>query len=64
MDYIIQFLKGEFIMSWLTDELLFYGGIAVAVGSLVMAILSFCILQIKKIRLNAQMDYEYGKKEK
>ena len=51
-------------MNWLTDEFLFYGGITVSVGSLVIAILSFCILQIKKTRLNAQMDYEYGKKEK
>lgn len=49
-------------MNWLTNELLFYGGMAVAIGSLIAAILYFCISQIGKVRLDAQLDAEYGKK--
>ncbi len=51
-------------MIWLTDELLFYGGITAAAGSFLIAVLYFCILQVKRIRLNTQLDTEYGKKEK
>lgn len=48
-------------MEWLTNEILFYGGIVAAVGSVVTAIIYFSISQIKKIRLNIQLDAEYGK---
>lgn len=50
-------------MEWLTDELLFYGGIALAGGALLLSIVSFLILQIHSIRLNGQLDEEYGKEE-
>lgn len=50
-------------MDWLTDEILFYGGMAVAAGSLVMAMLCFCISEINKLRLNIRLDAEYGKRE-
>lgn len=48
-------------MEWLTNEILLYGGIVAAVGSVVAAIIYFSISQIKKIRLNIQLDAEYGK---
>ena len=48
-------------MEWLTNELMFYGGIAVAGGSAVLAVLCFCVSQFNKVRLNIQLDAEYGK---
>lgn len=50
-------------MNWSVDERLFYGGIAVMAGTLLAAGIYVCISQIKKIRLNAQLDDEYGKKD-
>lgn len=50
-------------MDWLTNEMLFYGGMAGAAGSFVAAIIYFSISQIRKVRLNAQLDAEYGKKD-
>ena len=50
-------------MEWLTNEMMFYGGISMAVGSVVLAILYFCVSKINKIRLNVQLDAEYGKKD-
>lgn len=49
-------------MKELTNEMLFYGGIAVSVISLVMALLYFCLTQIKKVRLDTRLDAEYGKR--
>lgn len=49
-------------MEWLTDEIMFYGGVAVAGGSALAAIIFFCIFKVKKIKLNAQLDREYGKR--
>jgi len=43
-------------------DLLIYGGIAVAGASLLAGIVVITILWISKRRLNAKMDYEYGKK--
>lgn len=66
-DFIIgeYFGKGRnLIMTWLTNELLFYGGIAVAVFSIAVLIIGLCILKMKRIRLNAQMDKEYGEQKK
>lgn len=51
-------------MEWLTDEFMFYGGMALAGGTLLAGLLYFCISQIKKTRLNAQLDEEYGKNRK
>ncbi len=49
-------------MDWLTNEILFYGGIAAAIASLAAALLYFCITQIKKVRLDARLDAEYGER--
>lgn len=50
-------------MGWLTNEVLFYGGLGITGGSLLLAIISFCIFKIKSVRLNAQLDSEYGNKK-
>ena len=50
-------------MRWITDELLFYGGIAVAASSSLFASVGLLILQIKRKYLNAQLDMEYGERE-
>ena len=51
-------------MEWISDELLFYGGMAAAGCSLLAMILSLCMFQIKKVRLNARLDAEYGERKK
>lgn len=49
-------------MSWLTDEILFYGGMIVAGGSFLMAILYFCVAKVQAVKLEAQLNAEYGEK--
>lgn len=51
-------------MEWLTNEMLFYGGIIITIISLIIFIIYLCISQIIKIQLNTKMDMEYGEKEK
>lgn len=51
-------------MEWITNELLFYGGIAAAGCSLFAMVFCLCIFQIKKVRLNARLDAEYGERKK
>jgi len=51
-------------MEWLTDEVLFYGGLAIAIGSLAMAALFTVVLKMHMTRLNALFDREYGEKHK
>lgn len=51
-------------MNWLTNEILFYGGIILAGGSLLFAVIYFCVSRIKAVKLNAQLDAEYGNREK
>lgn len=47
-------------MDWLTNEILFYGGLILICSSLLLAIIYFCISKIKSVKLNAQLDAEYG----
>ena len=48
----------------MTDEILFYSGI-IAGGCVLLAALFYLgISRIKLAKLNAQLDAEYGKKEK
>lgn len=51
-------------MNWITDEMLFYGGIAAAGGSLLASIVCFAAFKIQKIRLDSQLDEEYGKENR
>lgn len=47
-------------MEFITDEMLFYAGIASAGCAFLMLIVYGCISQVKKIRLKACLDAEYG----
>ncbi len=51
-------------MDWLTDEILFYGGAITGGCAIILGGIYFCISRIKLARLNAQLDSEYGKREK
>ncbi len=51
-------------MEWMTDEWLFYGGLILGGISLLIMIFAFCIFQVKKVRLNVQLDVEYGERKK
>lgn len=51
-------------MSFITDEMLFYGGMTVAGGALFLLLIYGCISQMKKIQLNARLDAEYGERPK
>ena len=48
----------------ISNELLFYGGIVVIILTLIFAIIFYILLYIKKIKLNAKFDKEYGEKTK
>ena len=48
-------------MDWLTDEALSYGGMLVSACSLLLGIVDCVLPYIRKIRLNIQLDEEYGK---
>lgn len=49
-------------MNW--GELLFYGGIAVAAGAVLFGIAAFVTLRVKRRRLEAALDEEYGPRER
>lgn len=51
-------------MEWITNEMLFYGGILLAGISALLAIIFFCISKVKSAKLNAQLDKEYGERSK
>lgn len=51
-------------MEWLTNEVLFYGGLVITGGSVLSAIIYFFISRIKSVNLNAQLDAEYGARER
>ena len=51
-------------MDWLTNEVLFYGGIIITGCSILSAIIFLCVTKIKAVRLNAQLDAEYGERKK
>lgn len=48
-------------MGWLTNELLFYGGIIVAGGSVAAAAIYFILAYVRWTRLSIKLDEEYGK---
>lgn len=50
-------------MNWVTNEILFYGGMILTGCTLLSAIIYFCISKIKEARLNAKLDAEYGEKK-
>lgn len=42
------------------DEMLFYGGGAVAGAAVVVGIICFLVSRLRKAKLNARLDKEYG----
>lgn len=44
----------------IADEMLFYGGIAIGVIALVVGVVCIFLFKIRRIKLNAQFNYEYG----
>lgn len=51
-------------MEWLTNEMIFYIGIGIAVCSVLSSVIYFLLSQIRWIRMKVQLDEEYGKKYK
>lgn len=49
-------------MEWLTDGVLFYGGIGIAAASVVGILVSALILVVKKGKLDKRLTEEYGEK--
>ena len=47
-------------MEWLTDELLCYGGAALAGITMTAAVLYLLISKIQFLRLESRLDHEYG----
>lgn len=50
-------------MDWLTNEVLFYGGITVTVTSAVAGVIHFVASRFKALRLKTQLTAEYGEME-
>lgn len=50
-------------MEWLTDELLFHGGIIIAVSAGIIALVVTFVMIILGMRLGARLDAEYGSKK-
>lgn len=46
----------------LSNEVLFYGGIAVIVIAFILAIIFVSVYKINRIRITTQLEVEYGKK--
>lgn len=54
----------DIFMEWLTDEILFYGGLIM--GGIVLAalVVYLCVSRVGLAKLNARLDAEYGEREK
>lgn len=61
--YCKSYERGFRIMGWLTNEVLFYGGIIVAGCSVVAAVIYFSIAYVRWMRLSIKLDEEYGKRK-
>lgn len=51
-------------MNWLTNEIIFYLGVGITAVSFILGILYFCVSKINFMKLNAQLDAEYGKEDR
>lgn len=47
-------------MNWITDEFLFIIGISIASAALIIGLVSFVVYKIKKEKLKAIFEKEYG----
>ena len=50
-------------MNWLTNEIMFYSGMIVSACSLLMGLVYLSLSHIRRLRLDVQLDEEYGKRE-
>lgn len=50
-------------MDWLTDSVIFYGGLIISSASLLIAIAAIFVLRSRKKKLSAKLDEEYGRRE-
>jgi len=48
----------------IANETMFYGGLAVVAASVFAAVIAGFILVIRKMKLNARFDEEYGKRDR
>ena len=51
-------------MELLTNEVLLYAGLSVAAAAVLAAVVLVFVLRLKRRRLNAVFDIEYGKKRR
>ena len=51
---------GESGVGWFSDEVLFYGGIAVTACACIGAVIAVLILKIRTMHLKRHLDEEYG----
>ena len=49
-------------MSWLTNEQIFYSGIAILCGTFLLLVVAVIFLKRRKIKLGVQLEKEYGEK--
>lgn len=47
-------------MDWLTDEMIFYIGLAIALLGVVLAVISLFLYKLKKEKLMSKYNTEYG----
>ena len=50
-------------MDWLTNEIILYIGISLAIISVIISAIYFPIAKVRKVRLLAQLEKEYGEKD-
>lgn len=53
-------IKSRKGVNYMSDEILFYIGIAVVICSISIGIIFFLISKVKKVRLDTQLNEEYG----
>ncbi len=51
------------MMNWLTNEVMLYGGIIVSACSLITGLVYLGVSHIRRLRLDIQLDEEYGKRD-
>ena|GEM_PF-2757064 len=49
-------------MGWDSNQVLYYGGLALVALAVFTAVISGLVLTIRTLRLNTRFDEEYGKK--
>lgn len=50
-------------MEWISNEMLYYGGIAIAVTAILAALIFFLTSRMSRHRLDERLNEEYGKSD-